>query len=140
MLTSEVIFVLLKKAALLLVSLLLVAAANLRLVYSVSVDGAPLEGSWSRQSVENAYDAAMAAAEEVARGGAVPPELETEARLSILPARGEVSELAEAILCSAGGVEMAWAVSVDGVELGCVGDISALSEQLETTLRRQRGL
>ena len=52
MLTSEVIFVLLKKAALLLVSLLLVAAANLRLVYSVSVDGAPLEGSWSRQSVE----------------------------------------------------------------------------------------
>ena len=91
-------------ALLLLVSLLLVAVANLRLVYSVSVDGAPLEGSWSRQSVENAYDAAMAAAEEVARGGAVPPELETEARLSILPARGEVSELAEAILCSAGGV------------------------------------
>lgn len=44
MLTSEVIFVLLKKAALLLVSLLLVAAANLRLVYSVSVDGAPLGG------------------------------------------------------------------------------------------------
>ena len=43
----EVIFVLLKKAALLLVSLLLVAAANLRLVYSVSVDGAPLEGSLS---------------------------------------------------------------------------------------------
>ncbi|MEE0698697.1 MAG: hypothetical protein U0M53_10625, partial [Oscillospiraceae bacterium] len=73
---------LLKKAALLLVSLLLVAAANLRLVYSVSEDGAPLEGSWSRQSVENADDAAMAAAEEVARGGAVPPELETEARLS----------------------------------------------------------
>jgi len=137
MLTSEVIFVLLKKAALLLVSLLLVAAANLRLVYSVSVDGAPLEGSWSRQSVENAYDAAMAAAEEVARGGAVPPELETEARLSILPARGEVSELAEAILCSAGGVEMAWAVSVDGVELGCVGDISALSEQLESVIGSQ---
>ena len=128
---------LLKKAALLLVSLLLVAAANLRLVYSVSVDGAPLEGSWSRQSVENAYDAAMAAAEEVARGGAVPPELETEARLSILPARGEVSELAEAILCSAGGVEMAWAVSVDGVELGCVGDISALSEQLESVIGSQ---
>lgn len=137
MLTPEVIFVLLKKAALLFAALLVAAAANLRLVYSVSVDGAPLEGSWSRRSLENAYDAAMAAAEEVSRGGAVPPELETEARLSILPARGDETELTQAILCAAGGVELAWAVSVDGVELGRVGDISALSEELEGVIGSQ---
>lgn len=128
---------LLKKAAMLLFALLLAAAANLRLVYSVSVDGVPLEGSWTRRSVESAYEAAMAAAEEVSRGAAVPPELDTEARLSLLPAHGEVPELAEAILCASGGVERAWALSVDGVELGRVPDISVLSERLESVIGTQ---
>lgn len=137
MLTDEVMFVLLKKAALLLCALLLVAAANLRLVYTVSVDGRPLEGSWSRQSLENAERAAMAAAEEVARGESCLPQLETRARLSLLPARGEVAELTEAILYSAGGVQQAWAVSVDGVELGRVSDISVLSEELEGIIGSQ---
>ncbi len=49
---------LLKKAALLVCALLLVTAANLKLVYSVSVDGRALEGSWSRRSLENAQRAA----------------------------------------------------------------------------------
>ena len=53
----------LKKALLLLGALGLVAAANLRLVYSVSVDGQPLEGSWTRQDLENAQRAAYAAAD-----------------------------------------------------------------------------
>ena len=102
---------LLKKAALLVCALLLVTAANLKLVYSVSVDGRALEGNWSRRSLENAQRAAYAAAEEVARGATALPEVETEARLSLLPARGDVTELTEAILYSAGGVERAWAVS-----------------------------
>ena len=55
---------LLKKAALLVCALLLVTAANLKLVYSVSVDGRALEGNWSRRSLENAQRAAYAAAEE----------------------------------------------------------------------------
>ena len=63
--------------------------------------------------------------------------METEARLSLLPARGDVTELTEAILYSAGGVERAWAVSVDGVELGRAGDISALSESLEDIIGTQ---
>lgn len=128
---------LLKKAALLVCALLLVTAANLKLVYSVSVDGRALEGSWSRRSLENAQRAAYAAAEEVARGATALPEVETEARLSLLPARGDVTELTEAILYSAGGVERAWAVSVDGVELGRAGDISALSESLEDIIGTQ---
>lgn len=128
---------LLKKAVLLICALLLVTAANLKLVYSVSVDGQALEGSWSRWSLENAQRAAYAAAEEVSRGGTELPELETEARLSLLPARGDVRELTEAILYASGGVEQAWAVSVDGVELGRVGDISALSEELEVIIGTQ---
>ena len=128
---------LLKKAALLVCALLLVTAANLKLVYSVSVDGRALEGSWSRRSLENAQRAAYAAAEEVARGATTLPEGETEARRSLLPARGDVTELTEAILCSAGGVERAWAVRVDGVELGRAGDISALSESLEDIIGTQ---
>lgn len=128
---------LLKKAVLLVCALLLVTAANLKLVYSVSVDGRALEGSWSRRSLENAQRAAYAAAEEVARGATARPEVETEARLSLLPARGDVTELTEAILYSAGGVEQAWAVSVDGVELGRAEDISALSESLEDIIGTQ---
>lgn len=127
----------LKKALLLLGALGLVAAANLRLVYSVSVDGQPLEGSWTRQDLERAQQAAYAAAEEVSRTETALPELETEARLSLLPARGEVAELTEAILYSAEGVDKAWAVSVDGVELGSVTDISALSETLEVIIGTQ---
>lgn len=137
MLTDEVIHMQLKKALLLLGALGLVAAANLRLVYSVSVDGQPLEGSWTRQDLENAQRAAYAAAEEVSRTETALPELETEARLSLLPARGEVAELTEAILYSAEGVDKAWAVSVDGVELGSVTDISALSETLEVIIGTQ---
>lgn len=127
----------LKKALLLLGALGLVAAANLRLVYSVSVDGQPLEGSWTRQDLENAQRAAYAAVEEVSRTETALPELETEARLSLLPAHGEVAELTEAILYSAEGVDKAWAVSVDGVELGSVTDISALSETLEVIIGTQ---
>ena len=128
---------LLKKAALLVCALLLVTAANLKLVYSVSIDGQALEGSWSRRSLENAQRAAYAAAEEVSRGATALPEVETRARLSLLPARGDVTELTEAILYSADGVDRAWAVSVDGVELGRVGDISALSESLENIIGTQ---
>lgn len=128
---------LLKKAALLVCALLLVTAANLKLVYSVSIDGQALEGSWSRRSLENAQRAAYAAAEEVSRGATALPEVETRARLSLLPARGDVTELTEAILYSADGVDRAWAVSVDGVELGRAGDISALSESLENIIGTQ---
>ena len=71
------------------------------------------------------------------RGATALPEVETEARLSLLPARGDVTELTEAILYSADGVERAWAVSVDGVELGRAGDISALSESLEDIIGTQ---
>lgn len=128
---------LLKKAALLLCALGLVAAANLKLVYSVSVDGQPLEGSWTRESLENARRAAYAAAEEISRLDTALPEIETEARLSLLPAHGDILELTEAIIYSCDGVDMAWAVSVDGVELGCATDISALSETLEGIIGTQ---
>ena len=121
-----------KRLLLLIPALAVVAAANLRWVCTVRVDGIPLSGSWTPQSIERAERLALEAAGEVARGDTALPYIETEARLSLLPASGDVTELAEVLLCSCEGVCRAWAVSVDGNFLGWAEDISALSESTAT--------
>lgn len=50
---------------------------------------------------------------------------------------GDVTELAEVLLCSCEGVCRAWAVSVDGNFLGWAEDISALSESMEGVIGSQ---
>ncbi len=119
------------KLLLFIPALLLVAAANLRTVCTVRVDGVPVEGSWSPRGIERAEALALGMAEEVARGGTALPDIEVSRSLSVLPASGDERELAEAILCSCQGVQRAWALSVDGEFLGWAEDISALSETME---------
>ena len=102
-----------KRLLLLIPALAVVAAANLRWVCTVRVDGIPLSGSWTPQSIERAE------------------------RLALLPASGDVTELAEVLLCSCEGVCRAWAVSVDGNFLGWAEDISALSESMEGVIGSQ---
>lgn len=126
-----------KRLLLLIPALAVVAAANLRWVCTVRVDGIPLSGSWTPQSIERAERLALEAAGEVARGDTALPYIETEARLSLLPASGDVTELAEVMLCSCEGVCRAWAVSVDGNFLGWAEDISALSESMEGVIGSQ---
>ncbi len=122
------------KLLLLIPALLLVAAANLRTVCTVKVDGRPVEGTWSRRSIARAERLALGMAEEVARGGTALPELETASRLTLLPATGSELELAKEILYSCDGVLRAWALSVDGRFLGWAEDVSALSETMETVI------
>lgn len=117
-----------KKAALAALSLLCLCAAYLRPVYSVSLPGTELNGTWSAREIAEAERLAGAAAEELTGSAANTPEPETRARLSLAPAEGGTLELAEALLAASDGVELAWEVSVDGVDIGRVSDTSALGE------------
>ena len=62
-----------KRLLLLIPALAVVAAANLRWVCTVRVDGIPLSGSWTPQSIERAERLALEAAGEVARGDTALP-------------------------------------------------------------------
>ena len=125
------------KLLLFIPALLLAAAATLRPVCTVKVDGLPVEGLWTRRSVERAADLALGMAEELARGGTALPDIETQTRLTLFPAEGDENELAETILYACEGVSRAWALRVDGQFLGWTDDISALSETMEGVIGTQ---
>lgn len=118
----------LKKSLLVLAAVLALAVAYVRPVYSVELDGAELSGSWDRAVIERAGELARMAGEEIARGESETPEPDCSLRLSILPATGELDELTGALLAASPGVQRAWRVTVDGVDIGTVSDASAFDE------------
>ena len=117
-----------KKAALAAFALVVLAAAYVRPVYTVKVDGVPLPGSWSLSDISGASRMAEAAAAEIARAGTAVPAPDTQLHLSILPGSGDTVELARGLLAATPGVSRAWRVSVDGLDIGLTADGSALGE------------
>ena len=122
----------LKKSLMILAAVLVLAVAYVRPVYSVELDGAELSGSWDRAVIERASELARMAGEEIARGESETPEPECTLHFSILPATGELGELTGALLAASPGVQRAWRVTVDGVDIGTVSDVSAFDELLLT--------
>ncbi len=123
-----------KKIFLSVFALALLLAANLRVVYGVSVGGKALDGSYSAGQLDAGGAAAAAAANEITRGEAGRPDMETRARLTLRTADGDTTELSKALLGSVDGVEQAWDVTVDGNRAGLCSDPSALGEAMETIL------
>lgn len=121
-----------KKTALALLAVFALALAYVRPVYEVSVGGTALAGSWSGGDIAGAQVLAESAAEELSRGGAEVPEPETSMRLSILPAGGDAVTLAKELLAGTDGVQRAWDVTVDGIDIGRTGDATALDEAVLT--------
>lgn len=117
-----------KKTALAALAVLALAAAYIRPVYSVTVGSRPLQGSWDKQSLDEASAMAMAAAEEVARSGSRAPVYETKMHLSLLPASSDAPELARELLSGYEGVQRAYRVNVDGVDIGIAEDATAFDE------------
>lgn len=113
-----------------LVALLALCAAYVRPAYTVSVGGIELPGKWSRGDIDAAVRSAQAAAEEISRGDAALPELETRLTVNLSSSSGNSSELTLALLAGASGVEQAWDVLVDGVAVGRTDDRTALDEIL----------
>lgn len=134
MLTEEVSDLTLKRVLGALCAFALLLCANLRCVYSVEAAGEELPGLWTRAEIEAASAAALAAAEEVSRAESALPELELHPALRLSPAgagEGSAGELAAGILGHCAGVDAAWRVLVDGVELGTTDDRSVLGELLD---------
>ncbi len=117
-----------KKAALAALAVLALAAAYIRPVYSVTVGSRTLDGSWDGRGLSEAEAMASAAAQEVARGDSRPPRYETHMRLSLAPAGSDAQELARALLTGYEGVQRAYSVSVDGVDIGVAEDATAFDE------------
>ena len=117
-----------KKTALAALAVLALAAAYIRPVYSVTVGSRPLQGSWDKRSLDEASAMAVAAAEEVARSGSQAPVYETKMHLSLLPASSDAPELARELLSGYEGVQRAYRVSVDGVDIGIAEDATAFDE------------
>lgn len=122
------------KTGLVLFSAALLLAANLRIVYHVSVAGEALPGSFSAGMLESCENAARAAAEEIARTGGDAAEYEKSAVITLAPPDGNALELTYALLENSGGVGTAWAVRVGEIDMGNVNDPSALGEVLESIL------
>lgn len=115
-------------------ALALLLAANVRVVYAVAADGEAQDGLYRASDVRLAREEAARAAEEIARGDAAPPEVTRRVRLTLRAPDGDPAALTEACLARTGGVDAAWAVTVDGVPAGVVADPSALGEVLEVLL------
>ncbi len=115
----------------LVAALVLVLMVNLNVVYTVSVDGRELEGSFTSEQLKTAQAAANESAEEITREiSTVINTAEREMRLSFSEADGDVDELRRALLGTADGVMQAWYVSVDGDRKGMCPDPTALGEVL----------
>lgn len=113
----------------------LLLAANLRIVYAVSVSGEALPGTFSAAQLEAGATAAGAAAEEIIRdGGGDISGYAKRPKMTLSPPDGVTSELASALLRNTDGVATAWKVSVGGSEVGNVNDPTALGEVLEAIL------
>lgn len=120
-----------KKLTLSFLALSFIAAANLRLCCSVTVDGQELDGLYSPFTVDRGERAALAAAEEILEGPARLPQAERSWRLSLRPASGQTPQLSAALLEATAGVELAQGVYVDGVYLGSVSDRAELQNELK---------
>ena len=119
-----------RKIVLAAAALLLSALAWLRPVYTLKLAGQALPGEWSLSALSEALDMSSAAAEEIIRAGEMA-EPDISCRLSLRRGGDDALALAREILAATPGVQRAWRLSVDGVELGCAGDLSALSEAME---------
>ncbi|NCB50354.1 MAG: hypothetical protein EOM54_00540 [Clostridia bacterium] len=125
------------KTILALLSVALLLAANLRVVYHVSVAGEEVPGSFSADMLESCENAARAAAEEITMTGGETSGCEgydKSALITLSAPDGDGPALTRSLLENAGGVETAWAVSVGGTGLGNVNDPSALGEVMESIL------
>lgn len=123
-----------KKLTLGAIAVALMLCANLRLSYSVELDGSALEGRWTALGIFSAARAANAAASEVSRESTCLPEYGRTLRVGLAAADGDALELTFLLLGQADGVQEAYRVDVGGVSAGVTSDPSALGEVLETIL------
>lgn len=117
-----------KKAAMAAIAVLAMAAAYVRPVYSVTIGPETIPGDWDRRSLAEAQALAGAAADEVARSDADEPELELAMHLTLGPVETDSGALARELLAGYDGVQRAYRVSVDGIDIGVTKDVSALDE------------
>lgn len=117
--------------------LLLLAAAHLRPVYRVTVAGETLPGRYSLRQTEQYAALARETAEEILEGDAALPAMRRSLRLSFRAPDGDGALLADALLRSAPGVEIADEVRINGVRLGTVEDGFSLCEGLNRCIRWQ---
>ncbi len=117
-----------KKLMVSLGALVVLAAAYMRPVCTVSVGGVELPGVWTREEVREAEREALGALAELSRSGSELAQMETRTSFWLLPQTADKLELVRALLAATDGVQRAWNVSVDGVDIGRTDDASALSE------------
>jgi hypothetical protein len=110
-------------------------AANLRIVYTVSVTGEQLPSTFSAVQLEAGEAAARAAAEEIVQTGEdTAADYDRRPSLALSPPDGDPVTLARALIQNTTGVDTAWQVYVGGSNAGIVGDPTALGEVLEAIL------
>ena len=126
-----------KRLGLLALALLCLLAANLNLSYRVSVNGRPVEGLYSAETVRRCENAAMEAAEEILQGPAKAPALTRRMHLGLGREDGNERELTDTLLRSVSGVTLSDCVIVNGTRLGTVRDGEALMEKLRQSIRGQ---
>lgn len=122
------------KAFLLIFALLLVAAANLNVCCTVSVNGIELPGSYTPGCTGECMRLSALAAEEICAHEALLPEVTESIYLSLRSASNDRQALIDRILRETGGVSLLKTVYVKGSRLGSVNaecDIRAmLSENI----------
>lgn len=101
-------------------ALLLVAAANLNVCCTVSVNGEPLAGSYSPGCAGECLYLSELAAEEICEGAAIMPAVTTSSYLSLRPPRNDRQDFTDRVLRETGGVSMLKTVYVKGRRLGSV--------------------
>ena len=126
-----------KKILLCALSLLLLFAANLRIGYSLSINGTELEGVYSRSDIRKAKYTALEAAEELLSGHALLPEINKTLSLSFVPPKGGRLLATDAILSSCPGIKKGNGVYVNGVLLGTVTDGDLLREKTRDYILNQ---
>lgn len=120
--------------ALLVLSLVLVAAANLHVGYAMTVGGETLAGVYSPGTVRLGEHVAALAAEEITAGDAQTPVYARRLRLSLAPPGGDSAVVTDALLRATPGVAEGCAVRADGVILGFAESGSVYLERLHRRL------
>ena len=118
----------------LLLALLALLAVHLHPQYRVTVDGAPLPGTYSPSALKESLRAAEEAAEEILRYNAKLPVTERRLCFCFHPAADEKDALTSALLHAISGVTLADSVYVNGVRLGTVADGQKLCEMLRASI------
>ncbi len=120
--------------ALLVLSLVLMAAANLHIGYAVTVGGETLTGVYSPGTLSLGEYVAACAAEEITAGEVQTPVYAQHLRLSLALPRGESAALTDALLRATPGVAEGCAVRADGETLGFAESGSVYLERLHRRL------